>query len=169
MKTWNQRLAEVVAESGISKNSLAKELGVSAPTLQSWIGGSGAPIAANITAENLLRICDRFNVRPEWLIRGREPKTRGELTGIPGATLGGTYPGLGAPTDQVTIGNAADAEEMKRQIMQALAGEALSDELLVALAWMIRAGTQTHVQGDQHHERTVNIKHGRGAAQRKTG
>jgi hypothetical protein len=40
---------------------------------------------------------------------------------------------------------------------------------LNALAWMIRAGKRAPVRGDQHHTKTVKLKHARSTSGRATG
>lgn len=79
METWNQRLALALAEKierdeNYSPSRLAKEVGVSAPTVASWIGAKNITPAININAENLFKACECLGVRPEWVLFRRGPK-----------------------------------------------------------------------------------------------
>ncbi|WP_432778171.1 helix-turn-helix transcriptional regulator [Burkholderia gladioli pv. alliicola] len=57
-----------------SPSKLAKEVGVSAPTVASWIGAKNITPAININAENLFKACECLGVRPEWILFRRGPK-----------------------------------------------------------------------------------------------
>lgn len=74
MKTWNERIATAIAESDYRPQQIAKELGVSPPTVAAWIGAASIRPAKNITGENLLQVCRLLEIRPEWLMFGEEPK-----------------------------------------------------------------------------------------------
>jgi len=68
MDTWNKRLATALAESEYTGNSLATRMGVAAPTVSAWIAAGTIQPAKNINGENLLRVCQILNIRPEWLM-----------------------------------------------------------------------------------------------------
>lgn len=68
METWNQRFARALAESEYNMNTLRLELGVSAPTVSGWAAAGGIKPIENINGENLLKVCKRLNIRPEWLL-----------------------------------------------------------------------------------------------------
>lgn len=68
MDTWNKRLASALAESEYTANSLATAVGVSAPTVSAWIAAGTIQPARNINGENLIRVCQLLNIRPEWLM-----------------------------------------------------------------------------------------------------
>lgn len=68
MDTWNKRLAAALAESPYTANRLASELGLSAPTISAWIGAGSISPAKDIKADNLLRVCAKLGVTPEWVM-----------------------------------------------------------------------------------------------------
>lgn len=68
MNTWNERLAHALAESDYNPNRISVELKVAAPTVAAWIGAGTIKPAANITGENLLKVCRLLKIRPEWLM-----------------------------------------------------------------------------------------------------
>jgi len=155
MKTWNQRLASVLAESGMKKSALAAELNVSAPTVQAWVGAPGVAPAVNITGENLLKICRLFQVNAEWLIFGRGPKrdagSTSDATHFEDGQQPRTLADRRASAERLSATSSsvekrakgpdtATAEELKEEIARAVADQQLSDELLKAIVWMIRAG-----------------------------
>lgn len=72
-KTWNERLARAVDESGFRPQQIAKELHVSPPTVAAWIGAASIRPAKNITGENLLQVCRLLGVRPEWVMFDEGP------------------------------------------------------------------------------------------------
>lgn len=74
MRTWNERIASAIAESEYRPQSIAKELGVSPPTVAAWMGAASIRPAKNITGENLLQVCRLLDIRPEWLMFAEEPK-----------------------------------------------------------------------------------------------
>jgi len=168
MKNWNERMAKAIEDSPHTPNAFANKIGIKAPTVSAWIGAGNITPAANITAENLFKACDELGVNPRWIVTGHGPM-RGRLTAGKDASEGKVNPDLSFAGDGVQRTNTATAEELKQQITKAIADEGLSDDLLNAIAWMIRAGTRTPVQGDQHHTKMVKIKNGRHAAKRGTG
>ena len=79
METWNQRMALALAEKmardkDYKPSKLARDVGVSAPTVASWIGAKNITPAVNINAENLFKACECLGVRPEWILFRRGPK-----------------------------------------------------------------------------------------------
>jgi DNA-binding Xre family transcriptional regulator len=187
MKTWNERFAEVLAESGMKKSALATTLGVSAPTVQAWVGAPGVAPAVNITGENLLKVCRLLHVNPEWLILARGPKRdagsasdakrhEGRVTAheprpkadqrisAEALQLGSLVAENGAKNlDAATVG------QLKQEIVQAVADGHLSNELLVAITWMIRAGSHRSVQRKQHRNGTDKSKPDHALTRRRTG
>ncbi|CAG4900582.1 hypothetical protein [Paraburkholderia saeva] len=76
MDTWNQRLAYALAQSEYTANGLAAALGLKAPSISAWIGAGSITPARDIKADNLLRVCELLNVRPEWVLFGKLPMAR---------------------------------------------------------------------------------------------
>lgn len=68
METWNQRLAHAIAESDYKPHQLAQALNIKTPSLSAWIGAGNIQPAKNLTGENLVRVCQLLNIRPEWLM-----------------------------------------------------------------------------------------------------
>lgn len=68
METWNERLAKALKESEYNPHQLAQALGVKTPSVSAWLGSGTIQPAKNITGENLLRVCELLNIRPEWLM-----------------------------------------------------------------------------------------------------
>lgn len=73
MRTWNERIALAIDESPFRREQVAKELGVSPPTVAAWVGAASIRPAKTIAGDNLLKVCDLLNVRPEWLMFERGP------------------------------------------------------------------------------------------------
>ncbi|NIF51432.1 helix-turn-helix transcriptional regulator [Burkholderia sp. Ax-1724] len=174
METWNKRLAQALEESDYTANRLAGIIGVSAPTVSAWIGSGKIAPAQDITANNLWRVCDLLNVRPEWVLYRRMPKVLRAnsdqgLTAKKDASEADVYHDSLQTPNSVKDTTTADADQLKELIVQAVTGEGLSNELLNAIAWMIRAGSNTPVRGDQHHTKTVKLKHARPAPRKATG
>ena len=63
IKTFQERFAELVQESGKSLLQLSKELHMSNQTLSAWRSGTRSPKLPTIIA-----IADHFGVRLEWLM-----------------------------------------------------------------------------------------------------
>jgi len=184
MKTWNQRLASVLAESGMKKSALAAELNVSAPTVQAWVGAPGVAPAVNITGENLLKICRLFHVNAEWLIFGRGAKRDAGSTSDATHFEDGQQPQMSrtpadrrASAERLLAGSSgieksakspdtATAEELKEEIARAVADQQLSDKLLKAIVWMIRAG----MRPAEYDQRKIEPpKRSRSPTRRRTG
>jgi DNA-binding Xre family transcriptional regulator len=68
METWNERLAKALRESEYNPHQLAQELKVASPTVSAWLASGSIQPAKNITGENLLKVCELLNIRPEWLM-----------------------------------------------------------------------------------------------------
>lgn len=174
METWNQRLAKALAESDYTANRLAGEIGVSAPTLAAWVGAANIKPAQDIRADHLFKVCERLKVRPEWVLYRRPPRSseggaEGELSASGHASEARVYDDTTRAVQPVKGLYAAPTKETKQEIMRAVADGDLSDELLTAIAWMIRAGTRAPVRGDQHHTRTVKLNDARRATRKATG
>lgn len=168
METWNQRLAQALAESEFTPNALAKKLRVSAPTVSAWIGAGSIKPARDIRANHLFDVCALLNVRPEWVLYRRNPKRieSKDASGIPQKSE--VYPDVAATDDDVKNWHTPTAKELKQEITAALGSEGVSNELLMAVCLMLRAGQRAPVRGDQHHTKTVKREHGH-AGRRKAG
>ena len=59
-----QRIALIRTKAGIDLRTFAGERGVSAAAVHQWENGSG------VTHYNLMRICDVYEISPEWLMTG---------------------------------------------------------------------------------------------------
>lgn len=176
-----QRLTEAweaykAAHPGASQEWLGNEAGIGGQSAVSQYLLAKIPL----NLEALLRLCRVIQVAPNAIsprlmdeFFGRSPGLFGlgsaELTAFQPVNEVKVNPGLTETSEGVKSTDAATAEELKQQIMQAVADEDLSDELLNAIAWMIRAGIPATARGDQHHSKTVKIKHGRSANRRRTG
>lgn len=170
METWNQRLAQAVADSGRTPNSIAVELKIAAPTLAAWIGAANIKPAQDINANNLFRVCALLGVRPEWVLYRRGPKREGTpLTAVPANTEAGGYPNVESGKHDVKLLNIPATEEMKQEITTALGTEELTEAVLLAVCLMIRAGLQAPARGDQHHTKRVTRKHGRTGGRKSAG
>lgn len=165
METWNQRLARAIAESEYTPNAIATKLGVSAPTVAAWIGAGTIQPAKDITARNLFGVCTLINVTPEWVLL-----RKGAKKATDGANPVG--PSVNTHDKQVEIAvresEGATVEEMKREINTAIADEVLSEDLLLAVYHIIRAGMRAPAQGDQHHTKTVKLRDARGPVRKST-
>ncbi|MFM0638054.1 hypothetical protein PQQ63_15235 [Paraburkholderia metrosideri] len=151
---------------------------------QEWLGnasGIGGQSAVSqyllakipLNLEALLRLCSVLGEKPEVisprLIRQFFGPGGPRFTALKDESEVQVYDDSLQMPDGVKRPYTANAEEIKTEIMRAVAAEGLSNELLNALAWMIRAGTSAPVRGDQHHTKTVKLKkHGR-ATGRATG
>ena len=67
MKTWHERLKTARKTAGCTQTELARVVGVSNATVSDWESG----VVHNLEAQNLLNICDFFNISPTWLQFGR--------------------------------------------------------------------------------------------------
>jgi hypothetical protein len=68
METWNDRLAHAIRESDFKPHQLAQALNIKTPSLSAWIGAGSIQPAKNLTGENLIRVCQLLDIRPEWLM-----------------------------------------------------------------------------------------------------
>lgn len=67
MKTFIDRVEEILERSGISKTELAEVLNIRRPTLSEWKKNGAFP-----SADIALKIAKYLNVSVEWLITGEE-------------------------------------------------------------------------------------------------
>ena len=67
MANWNARVTEARQNKGLTKAALARECGVSGPTVTDWESGA----IKTLEASNLLKICDVLGVDPWWLVLGK--------------------------------------------------------------------------------------------------
>ncbi|MGN6657064.1 MAG: hypothetical protein ACTHJ9_17225 [Rhodanobacter sp.] len=79
MEKWHERFGALLTEANMSAAEASRRLGVSDVTVLSWSGNPSARPAKDLRASLMLRICDEFDVTPEWLMNGRLPKFRREL------------------------------------------------------------------------------------------
>ncbi|SAK53338.1 hypothetical protein AWB78_01316 [Caballeronia calidae] len=154
---------------GVSQEWLGKEAGIGGQSAVSqYLLGK---IALNLEA--MLRLCGVLGAKPMDVSPRLMTQFFGDegsrLTAVSQGSIGEGNPNTSLPDEGVKNNITASAEELKRQIMQAVAEEGLSDELLNALAWMIRAGMRAPVRGDQHHTQKVDLNHGRSSKRGNTG
>lgn len=81
MTNWNKRLEQALDASGLSKAALARQVGVSGPTVTDWISGQ----IKTLQAENAWKICAALRVSPEWLLFGSKRKTTSNAIQEPAA------------------------------------------------------------------------------------
>ncbi len=67
MKTFIDRIEEVLEKKGISKTELSEALNIRRPTLSEWKKNGAIP-----SADIALKIAKYLNVSVEWLITGEE-------------------------------------------------------------------------------------------------
>lgn len=72
MKTYKERLSELLAKSGMSNAELARKINVSAPTITYWLGTR----TKGLKYEDAVKISDVFGVSPDWLIYGEDSGTK---------------------------------------------------------------------------------------------
>jgi hypothetical protein len=82
METWNERLAQAIAASDYKPHQLAQALNIKTPSLSAWIGAGTIQPAKNLTGENLIRVCQLLNIRPEWLMFREGPMRPAKSTTI---------------------------------------------------------------------------------------
>lgn len=68
MKTYKDRISELLAKNGMSNAELARQIQVSAPTITYWLG----PRNKGLKYEDAVKISNVFGVNPDWLIYGEE-------------------------------------------------------------------------------------------------
>lgn len=79
MLPWQVRLTEAMAEKGITQAELARQVGVPAPTVFTWMGGgASARRIKDLHATPMVRACVVLDVRPEWLMLGEGAKRAGQ-------------------------------------------------------------------------------------------
>ncbi|MCW5141082.1 hypothetical protein [Burkholderia cenocepacia] len=61
---------------------------------------------------------------------------------------------------------ALTTDVLRKEIMQAVSSGKLTREMLVALTCMIRTQAGTSARGNQHHEKMVDLAHGRGTTRK---
>lgn len=76
METFSDRFAQLLADHGWSPEEAARHLPVSAVAVRGWAATSGVRPVVDPRATHLLAICEVFQVRPEWLMRGELPRER---------------------------------------------------------------------------------------------
>jgi hypothetical protein len=63
---WAWRLAMEIGKAGMSRSDLARQAGVSAPTVTDWLNGHIKMLAG----DHLVIVCGLLGVNPTWLITG---------------------------------------------------------------------------------------------------
>lgn len=71
MKTYKDRISELLAKNGMSNAELARQIQVSAPTITYWLG----PRNKGLKYEDAVKISNVFGVSPDWLIYGEEKES----------------------------------------------------------------------------------------------
>lgn len=74
---WHQRLTEAREAKKIKKTAFAKLVGVSAPTVTEWENGN----TKMIEGKNLLNVCEKLEISPDWLLYGKGSGSGGGLLG----------------------------------------------------------------------------------------
>ena len=70
MRTFTERLAVAIDDSGMSNSQIIKALKLKSRSgIKKWLDGVGRP-----DAENAVRLAMVLGVRPEWLVLGSGPK-----------------------------------------------------------------------------------------------
>lgn len=160
----------LIEKRGLNPNSLADSLGNKPPQATIFrilTGESQTP-----RDDTVQPLADFFGVQVHELRYAdlSVDASDSRLTTAAGGSAGGFNLDSALAEEGVKSPETATAEELKDEIKRAVAEESLSNELLVAIAWMIRAGTRASARGDQHHEETVKLKkHGRAPARGRTG
>jgi transcriptional regulator with XRE-family HTH domain len=67
MKTWHERLTFARVARGLSKSELAREIGLSNPTITDWESGE----IKKLEGENLINLCDKLKISARWLLFGK--------------------------------------------------------------------------------------------------
>ncbi|MBU7436491.1 helix-turn-helix domain-containing protein [Paraburkholderia fungorum] len=75
MDTWNNRITEARELRRMKQADLARECGVSAPTVSSWESGG----IKTLEASNMLTICRVLRIDPYWLVFGMD-KSKAPVT-----------------------------------------------------------------------------------------
>lgn len=83
MEKWAERIAERMAERGVSDSELSAAIKVKQPSLLQWFKGySGKPHTKMITAANLLAVSRYLELSPEWILTGRGSKELSQYMGL---------------------------------------------------------------------------------------
>jgi transcriptional regulator with XRE-family HTH domain len=102
-------------ERGISQHALARELGISQPTVRNWVTGVNPPKPSNVSD-----LCQALGVRRDWLVHGDGAK---DLPKPNGMIVREDDPGF-REVEKVTFimqNGSADQKEAARSILDALA------------------------------------------------
>jgi transcriptional regulator with XRE-family HTH domain len=78
MTDWQQRLAALLDEKNMTQAELARIVGVSGPSVHSWLGAGRSRPMHDLRAMDMLRACESLGVRPRWLMFGELPKWAAE-------------------------------------------------------------------------------------------
>lgn len=78
MKTWNERLTDALAESGLGIAEFARRADISHVSVLRWTGTPTMKPAQDAYASSLLRACRVLDVRLEWMLEGELPKSYSE-------------------------------------------------------------------------------------------
>jgi hypothetical protein len=76
MNTFAERFSSLLVDRGWNAEEAARNLPVSAVAIRGWMGAPGTKPVTDPRASHVLAICDEFQVRPEWLVRGDLPRER---------------------------------------------------------------------------------------------
>lgn len=81
---WNERLKQARTAKNMNKSEMARQLGVSAPTVTQWESGT----IASLSGKNLANICQLLDVSAEWLLHGTpSPETASATPSIQGTPV----------------------------------------------------------------------------------
>ncbi|AZY48834.1 helix-turn-helix domain-containing protein [Bordetella avium] len=100
MTTLAQRLAEAMAETGVTAADLVRATGAKAPSVHKWVHG----LTKNIRGANLVAAARLLRVNEAWLADGKGPKSRSE------STIGWPFPDI-SPEDYARL-SEADREDI---------------------------------------------------------
>ena len=78
METRGERLALILQETGLTKSSLARRLGVTKATVSKW----GSDSIKDMKLENLLKLEDELGYSMRWFINGQGPKRVSDILDI---------------------------------------------------------------------------------------
>ncbi|WP_113750586.1 helix-turn-helix domain-containing protein [Bordetella trematum] len=79
MTTLAERLAEAMAETGVTAADLVRATGAKAPSVHKWVHG----LTKNIRGANLVAAARLLRVNEAWLADGKGPKSRSEAAEWP--------------------------------------------------------------------------------------
>lgn len=76
MNTFAERFAALLHERGWTAEEASRHIGVSSVAVRAWMGSPGTKPVSDPRVSLVLSVCDLFDVRAEWLMRGELPRER---------------------------------------------------------------------------------------------